>query len=625
MIHFASPLRDRRAATVVVGVVAGLVFANSLANGFAYDDVVVVANNPGIQSLATLPAAVFKAPYWPGTAGGESGLWRPVTTALLGLEYVVGGGSPLMFHTMNVVAHIAASVLVLLLCVELMSLPAALAAGLIFAVHPVHVEAIANVVGLSEPVSTVFVLAACLVHLRGGNRSGWRQALAIGGLYALGFGAKESAVTLPGLIFLLDAVRRRLTLRDVPAYLGDRWRAYLVMLGVAGVVLWGRVLVLGSVASPLPPAGADVLTEIPRIWTLAEVWTHYVRLWIFPFDLSVDYAPDVIPISFGWHATNVVGVMLALGILAITLYAWRRDTTEHGVDTSRLAGFGVVWFLVAISPISNVFFISGVLLAERTLYLPSVGLAAAMGWLIVRFARERPRGAWVLLTAVVLLGSARTWTRTPTWKDSESVMMTVLEEHPESGVGWLALGRRLVAQGRHSDALVAFRYAIGPFNSGYKESTEIASYLMAMNRSESARFFLMRAWREYPERYLAPGLLAAANLNTGRPHEAATAARAAAAIRPDNPSVHHLLAQSLSRLGAWEEAVVARRAAIRTGYSDRSGTWLLLAADHLSLGDTLAAMAARDSAEVRAGTDAERTAARKWLAGLCGSSPGGGC
>jgi uncharacterized protein HemY len=95
--------------------------------------------------------------------------------------------------------------------------------------------------------------------------------------------------------------------------------------------------------------------------------------------------------------------------------------------------------------------------------------------------------------------------------------------------------------------------------------------------------------------------------------------------RADNPSVHHLLAQSLSRLGAWEEAVEARRAAIRTGYSDRSGTWLLLAADYLSMGDTLAAMAARDSAEVRARTDAERTAAREWLAGLCGSSPGGGC
>ena len=427
-------------------------------------------------------------------------------------------------------------------------------------------------------------------------------------------------MTLPGLIFLLDAVRRRLRIQDVPAYLGDRWRSYLVMLVVAGVVLWGRVQVLGGIASALAPAGADFLTEIPRIWTLAEVWVHYVRLWIFPLDLSADYTPNVLPISVGWNAVNLTGVVLALGILALALLVWRRDATDQGVDTGRVAGFGVVWFLVAISPISNVFFIAGVLLAERTLYLPSVGLAAATGWLIVRFARKRPRGAWVLLATAVLMASVRTWTRTPTWKDTETVMATLLDQHPESGVGWMYLGARLATQGRQRDALVAFRYGIGPLNSGYGPSTEIASHLMAMDRPESARFFLVRAWREHPEWYTAPGLLAAVELNIGRPEEAAEAARAAAALRPENPSVHHLLAESLSRMGAWEEAVEARRASIRTGYADRSRIWLLLAADHLSLGDTLAAMAALDSAEARPRTDAERTAAREFRAALVSDS-----
>jgi hypothetical protein len=60
---------------------------------------------------------------------------------------------------------------------------------------------------------------------------------------------------------------------------------------------------------------------------------------------------------------------------------------------ARIAGFGAGWFLLAISPVSNVFFVSGVLLAERTLYLPSVGLAAVTGWLFLRLARQRPRGA----------------------------------------------------------------------------------------------------------------------------------------------------------------------------------------------------------------------------------------
>ena len=195
-------------------------------------------------------------------------------------------------------------------------------------------------------------------------------------------------------------------------------------------------------------------------------------------------------------------------------------------------------------------------------------------------------------------------------------MATLLEHHPESGVGWMDLGTRLIAQGRQREALVAFRYAIGPLNSAYKESTEIASHLMAMGRPESARFFLVRAWREHPEWYTAPGLLAAVDLNTGRPQEAAAAARAAVALRPENASMHHLLAQSLSRLGAWEEAVEARQASIRTGFDGQSRTWLLLAGDHLNLGDTLAATAALDSADARARTDAERTATREMRAAL---------
>src|SRR5690606_15099747 len=132
--------------------------------------------------------------------------------------------------------------------------------------------------------------------------------------------------------------------------------------------------VLGALADPVGPMGADVLAEIPRIWTLGEVWVHYVRLWVFPLDLSADYAPNVIPISFGWNATNVVGVALALAILALAWASWRTRALARGEESPRAFGFAVVWFVIAISPIANILFLSGVLLAERTLYLPSVGL-----------------------------------------------------------------------------------------------------------------------------------------------------------------------------------------------------------------------------------------------------------
>ena len=265
-----APWRDVRSGALLVAVVAAAVFANSLANGFAYDDHHIVFENTAIQSLETLPGTLI-APYWPNQYGRELGLWRPVTTVAFGLQWIVSGGSPWVFHLVNVLGHVAASVLVLLLLAELMPLVAALVAAAIFAVHPVHVEAVANVVGFSEVFSTCALLAACLVYLKRPASGGWGVALAVGGLYALGFGAKESAVTLPALVFLLDAARRPIGVRELGPYLRERWRVYGVMLVVAVGMLAGRFAVLGSVARPFAPLGASQLEELPRIWTLSRI------------------------------------------------------------------------------------------------------------------------------------------------------------------------------------------------------------------------------------------------------------------------------------------------------------------------------------------------------------------
>jgi len=219
--------------------------------------------------------------------------------------------------------------------------------------------------------------------------------------------------------------------------------------------------------------------------------------------------------------------------------------------------------------------------------------------------RRGPRPLW-LLGVLAVAGAARTATRVPVWTDTESVMAALIEDHPESGTGWMNLGRQLAAQGRQEDALTAFTYAVVFLNSGYRPSTELAAHLTAMNRPAAARIFLMRAWREHPEWYTAPGLLAAAELRAGRPEKAAPAARAAAFLEPSNPSMHHLLAQSLAGLEAWDGAVDARLRSLRTGFSDRGRSWLLLANDQASRGDTLAALAALDSASTRDLTDGER-------------------
>jgi Flp pilus assembly protein TadD len=601
------PALSVRRAALLVASLGAIVHVGALWNGFAYDDVVLIAGDPGIRTLEGLLHRLAE-PSWPGSFGDQVGGWRPLTTALWAFTWIATGGSTVGFHLLGILLHACACALVVLLLAELMSLPAALLGGLVFSVHPVHVEAIANIAGTAEPLATAFALAAAIVHLRARSRYGVGRALVVTSCYALAVLAKEGAAVLPLLLMLLDAARGEWEYETLLPWFRQKGVVFGLIFATLGVLLVARVGVVGGVTTATMPPGGSVLEEIPRIWTLAAVWPEYFRLLLFPLDLSADYGPDVIPIAFAWTAEGVLGVTLVLTTLILTGLVWRQGGP---VGTRRLLALGVLWIASALLPVANVLFFGPVLVAERTLYLPSVGLAIACGWLLGEFHRLRPRHAKVLVTVLVVAGAARTATRVPDWDSTDSVMIALIEDHPESGRGWLALGQRLLAQGRESEARRAFSYAVGILNSEYKESTEIASHLMAMGRPNSARLFLERAWREHPEWPTAPGLLASVELNAGRFSEAEQAARAATLAQPSNGSLHHLLAQALSRLGRHEDAVVSRVRALESGLEQQFRPWVLLAGDHASAGDTLAALAALDSAEARARSPAELDVTRQ--------------
>jgi tetratricopeptide (TPR) repeat protein len=423
-----------------------------------------------------------------------------------------------------------------------------------------------------------------------------------------GFGAKESAVTLPGLIFLIDAARRRIAWNDLVSYVRDRWRTYTAMAVVAGTMLLGRYEVLGSVANPFAPLGASQLKELPRIWTLGDIWTHYIRLWVFPLDLSADYSPNVIPVSMGWHMTNVLGVGVAIVILVAALVAWRRPEMSRGSVTARAAAFGVLWFLIAISPVSNTLFLSGVLLAERTLYLPSVGLAAATGWLVVRLSRDRPRGAWVFLVVALALGSVKSWTRTPTWISNATVFAHLIGDNPHAGRSQWILGDEFLRLGSESAALRAYSAAIGILGQDYQLLTEISKRLIGIERYRVAEFLLVQAQEEDPTFPLAPSLLALVRAERWDPVGTERSARDALDLLEEDGVRWHLLAWSLAVQGRWDEAAPARTRAEELSESGFWQQWMYLAYARRRGGDASGAFAAIDSAWSRVVTETGRVA-----------------
>lgn len=609
-------------AAALAAAVGFVVHFGALFNGFAYDDWVLIAGDPGIRSLDGLWHRLGE-PSWPGAFGAEVGGWRPVTTAVWALTWVVSGGSPMAFHALGMVLHALATAGVVVLLSGFLPVVAAGVGGLIFAVHPVHVEAVANGVGSAEPLAAVFALSAAVLYVRGGRSFGIGRSIAVASLYALAILSKEGVAVLPALLLLLDAVRADRTVLGAWSWIRPRLLVHGLMLGALVLMLAGRTAVVGGATAASYPPGASVLQEIPRVWTVLSIWPHYFRLLLLPAELAADYGPGIIPVAYGWTLNAVVGCVLALLTAGVCAVVWRRgrplgwssEALEGDIEAGvipwlRVPVAGALWAAVALLPVANIVFLGPVFVAERTLYLPSVGIAMAGAWLFEVLRRDRARVAAGALVVVLVAGAVRTATRVPVWTSTDAVMEALLDDFPESGRGWLAFGQRAVRDGRDAEARRAFAIALGQLNSEYKESTEVASHLMAMGRPESARLLLRRAWQDEPSWPTAPGLLASVELTAGRPEAAALAAHAAVEADPTNGSLHYLLAEALSRSGRVDEAVPARLRAIEAGLGEGFRSWFLLARDQSMTGDTLGALAALDSAQARATTDDDRTAAR---------------
>ena len=420
-------------AGAMIAVVAALGYANAVANWFTLDDDTVIVKNELVRHLSAIWRA-FAHPYWPEFT--PAGQYRPLAIASFAVDWAVSGGSPHWMHVMNVAWHVLACVLVWRLLRDLVSPSGAVAGALFFALHPVHVEAIANTVGRCDVMAAAFVVGAVLAHRRGS----W---LAVP-LYAAALASKESGAVFLGLAAANDVILGAMETGTggtiVPcrgrALWRRRWPLYAGYLGVAAAYAVALAIVFRD--RPLVDIAPSWFhaTALDRWLTEARVVPEYVRLMLAPMTLRIEYSPRVIDVAHHLSPLVVEGLLIIVIALVCLAYAWRR---------APIAAFGLAWFAIAISPVSNILFASGVVLAERTLYLPSVGAAALVAWAaagVAQWIAARPAvgqptpGLRRVVVgggcALLMLFAVRTWTRTAIWHDDKRLLLSSLLTEPES-------------------------------------------------------------------------------------------------------------------------------------------------------------------------------------------------
>jgi len=470
--------RDRRLYLAVIAC-ALVPYLPALWNGFAMDDLYIILWNPVVHSVRGVWRA-FAGPYWPPDLGGQ--MYRPLPLATFAVSWTIAHGHPVWFHAMNLLWHAGVAVIVTALVLRAPSpeargdqgvRTAALAAGLLFAVHPVHVEAVANVIGLGELMAAAGV---CLAVYAAGVR---QDVLLSGAALVLGLLSKENAVVAPALIIWawIVGLPSRPTSRRMLAFAMSWVVIAGAYLAVRGVVLhpYARLHAI----APVFLGESAFAGRLTAVAALGDV----LRLLLLPVTLRVDYSPDertiVRSLSDGRFLIGLACLALWAGLLVM---AWRRQR--------RLEALGLGWIAIAFLPVSNLLFSTGVLLAERTLYLASVGLALAAGATLARLPVRRLR---LVLALLVVAGGIRSALRTPVWHDDFSVTQSILEDSPESYRGPARMAALYQSHRQPDRALAALRTATRIYDRDPTLFVAGADAALTLGQSHLADSLLARA------------------------------------------------------------------------------------------------------------------------------------
>lgn len=446
--------------TPLVFVAAAVLYLPSLRYGYVQDDRAIIVSNPAAHSIGRALRA-FDEPYWPAESG--AGLYRPVTILSYAVDWTLSGGSPAWMHLVNALLHAAAALLFTLVLARWLAPLAAALAGLLFAWHPVHVEAVANLVGRAELLAAMGILGAVLAARRGR----WALAVACAAFAML---SKEHGVVV-GVVLLLDRWLLSASHTKPP-------RAFWIALAAVTAAFVAAWLVIGRSGTGDVAAVFYGRGTLGR-WAVAlPAVARAAGLLVWPGSLSSDYGPQVIAAYEGLSFAAVLGLLIAGGVAGLVWWCRRRAPA-----IAFAAGLAALSYL----PTSNLVFASGVVLAERNLYL-AVALPAALvgtgfAWLELRRG-IRPAIAAVGLAAIAC--GAISWRRLPTWRDNRAQLLTLLVEHPESYRAHASAAAVLAGSGDTAGARNQYRIADSLYRGDPHVDAAYAIFLLTLGDTAGA-------------------------------------------------------------------------------------------------------------------------------------------
>jgi Tfp pilus assembly protein PilF len=463
----APPGMSERVRSLLLLTMSAVVYGNTLLNGFTLDDDAYILHNPAVTGFS------IRGLLQPTL---HNNVFRPTAFATFALNWAIGENRPFGYHLINLLLHAGVTFLLYRVLAKLLeAMPegriVAWTTALVFAVHPIHTEAVASISGRSEPLAAGFLLAAWFLHL---------TDLPIPALtcFVLSLFSKESAVVFAPLVLAGDYVRDKLKPIHRYASVAGVTVVYLVLLWK---VQGGR---FGEQRISLLDNPLAHLTASLRVFNALRVAWKYIGLQIYPAKLSCDYSYNAILLDSNWRNTILAALCAAI-VLALWIWA---------LLTRRRAWFlaGAI-YLLGFAVVGNILVPTGTILGERLMYLPSVGLCLLFVLLWIPLLQYNPRVAWVIIAAIMLLLSTRTVIRNQDWRDNFTLFTADVQAVPRSAKLHAMLGGQYMLRSQWDVAQREFETALQIYPD-YPEVMELRAVIESrMGQDQEALRSLRRA------------------------------------------------------------------------------------------------------------------------------------
>ena len=551
---------------IIIGVFAFILYAQSIKHGYTLDDHKVIdQNNITTRGIAGIPT-ILKTDYWYGSGNDElrGPVYRPTSLIIYALVWEFSPDSPQSYHFINVLLYaITCVILFLLLCkiFNKQNLILPFVCSLLYAAHPIHTEVVNNIKSLDEILCFLFAIISIWLFMKYiSTMSKW--SFILGGVsFFLSLVSKETGISflliIPlAIFFFADYSKKSIT--------------QILILLVATTALWliFRTIIFKDLHQNITTATSalnNTLYAAPdfasKYATAFYILLRYIGLLIFPHPLTSDYNYAQIKIQTFSDPVSLLGILFYAAIGAYLIFNFRKKS---------IIVFGILFYLLSLAPVSNIFFLGGSSMAERFMYIPSFGFCLVITYLLIQFTKtENVKPSYPPLTkffssgktlflfavAIAILYSIKTFSRNKDWKDTLTIYSRDIQVSKNSATANQLLGNSLILQVATSPiqkdqqdtfalAKTYLKRALEIAPAFFYASSNLGYIYLIENKIDSAYLYLKEGLKNGPNDVQLNYYFGSTLLRLGKFDEAINVLRHAISLNPNNKDAYFTLASS---------------------------------------------------------------------------------